>query len=154
MKLTTKGRYAVTAMLDLAIKYQDSASEPVTVANISERHNLSPMYLERLLNNLKNKGFLKSIRGAKGGYLLALEPHQINIADIIQASGESLDTTNCKGKSNCNGGAKCLTHNLWSALNLQIHQFLGQISLQNLLEQINNPVINPINNLKTEHNNG
>lgn len=129
MKLTTKGRYAVTALLDLAIHAQ---SHPTTVSELANRQGLSQAYLERLTLVLKNKGLLISTRGPGGGYQLGRAPESISIAEIIQAVEEPIDATQCKGKSNCQKGAMCLTHHLWAELNQEILKFLNGLTLHQL----------------------
>lgn len=126
MKLTTKGRYAVTTLVDLALHQQNG---PVTIAKIANRHGISTAYLERLAGMMRAKGLLKSVRGPRGGYILARPAEQITIADIIQAVDEQIDTTRCKGKANCHQGRVCLTHYLWEGLNQQIADFLQNIPL-------------------------
>jgi Rrf2 family iron-sulfur cluster assembly transcriptional regulator len=132
MKLTTKGRYAVTALLDLAIHQQEG---PITVSQLATRHGISPAYLERLAGQMRAKGLLKSIRGSKGGYILARNPEEITLADIINAVDEHIDTTLCKGKANCHEGGVCLTHHLWDELNHKISHFFQGITLSALAEQ-------------------
>ena len=132
MKLTTKGRYAVTALLDLAIHQQ---SGPITVSQMAQRQRISPTYLERLAGHMRAKGLLISVRGSKGGYILARPANEITIADIITAVDEGIDATKCQGKGNCQDGEMCLTHHLWEALNQEIHQFLKGITLSALAEK-------------------
>lgn len=132
MKLTTKGRYAVTALLDLTLN-QDAG--PTTIAKVAERHGISVTYLERLAGLMRAKGLLKSIRGAKGGYVLARSADDITVADIISAVNEGIDTTRCQGKGNCYKGAMCLTHHLWDKLNHEIYHFLQSITLSTLAKQ-------------------
>lgn len=132
MQLTTKGRYAVTALLDLAMHQQ---AGPTTIAQVAERQGISPLYLERLAGRMRANGLLTSIRGPRGGYLLARSPHEITLAEIIQAVDERIDTTQCKGKGNCFGGTMCLTHHLWDELNQQIFHYLDKITLGALAER-------------------
>ncbi|KKL98332.1 hypothetical protein LCGC14_1825450, partial [marine sediment metagenome] len=132
MKLTTKGRYAVTAMLDLALH---GGQGPVTLADISARQEISLSYLEQLFSRLRRRELVDSIRGPGGGYLLSRVASDIFIADVVDAVNESLDTTRCGNKGDCQNGEKCLTHHLWSDLSDQIHQFLSQISLADLMER-------------------
>lgn len=132
MKLTTKGRYAVTALLDLAI-HQHIGPTPIT--ELAKRQHISPTYLERLAGRMRQKGLLKSIRGKHGGYILAKSPEDITLADIINAVNEGIDTTKCKGKGNCHNGGMCLTHNLWAELNDKITHFLSNITLENLAKK-------------------
>ncbi|MFI4938161.1 MAG: Rrf2 family transcriptional regulator [Candidatus Berkiellales bacterium] len=129
MKLTTKGRYAVTALLDLTLHEQEG---PTTVARLAERQGISATYLERLTGQMRAKGLLKSVRGSKGGYILARRPEHITVADIIAAVNEGIDTTRCGGQANCHQGKVCLTHHLWDALNQEIFQFLEGITLSAL----------------------
>lgn len=129
MKLTTKGRYAVTALLDLAL-HQNAG--PITIATVAERHHIPVTYLERLAGLMRAKGLLKSVRGAKGGYVLAKSPEEITVADIIAAVNEGIDTTRCGGKANCLQGKVCLTHHLWDELNNEIFSFLKGITLSAL----------------------
>lgn len=132
MRLTTKGRYAVTAMLDLAL-HQDSG--PTSLACISERQGISLSYLEQLFSKLRKNQLVLSIRGPGGGYQLNRQAQLINVAQIIDAVNESVDATNCQGKGDCHQGDFCLTHHLWSDLSEQIHQFLSSISLAQLVER-------------------
>ena len=130
MRLTTKGRYAVTAMLDLALHKQEG---PVSLADISLRQGISLSYLEQLFSKLRRKMLVDSIRGPGGGYELKKETCDISIASIIDAVDESIDTTRCKDKGDCQEGEKCLTHHLWSDLSLQIHDFLSEVTLESLM---------------------
>jgi len=130
MKLTSKGRYAVTAMLDVTIH---AAYGPVSLAEISERQEISLSYLEQLFSKLRKYGLVNSIRGPGGGYRLGKCSTQIAIADIIMAVNESVDATKCQGKGNCQGGEKCLTHALWQGLSERIEGFLQNITLADLV---------------------
>ena len=130
MRLTTKGRYAVTAMLDLAVHKN---SGPVSLAGISKRQEISLSYLEQLFSKLRRHKLVVSVRGPGGGYKLSRDIDDIYIAQIVDAVNEPLDITNCKGKGNCQKGEVCLTHHLWSDLSEQIHEFLSGISLANLV---------------------
>jgi Rrf2 family iron-sulfur cluster assembly transcriptional regulator len=132
MRLTTKGRYAVTAMLDLALH---ALNDPVALADISVRQGISLSYLEQLFSKLRQQSLVKSIRGPGGGYLLNKPVNQISIADVIDAVDESLDTTRCREKGNCQDGETCLTHHLWLDLSHQIHHFLSNITLQDLMNK-------------------
>lgn len=132
MRLTTKGRYAVTAMLDLAL---NSTHGPVALADISKRQDISLSYLEQLFSKLRQKKLIRSIRGPGGGYLLACDSNTISIADIVDAVSESVDTTRCKEKGDCQNGEKCLTHHLWLDLSHQIHTFLSDITLHDLMKK-------------------
>ncbi|MGC8697106.1 MAG: Rrf2 family transcriptional regulator [Halothiobacillus sp.] len=130
MRLTTKGRYAVTAMLDLALH---DLGEPIALADIAERQELSLSYLEQLFAQLRRAGLVKSVRGPGGGYQLAGQACDINVAQIVIAVDEEVDVTRCAGKGNCQNGHKCLAHNLWMGLSAQIHDFLSGISLADLI---------------------
>lgn len=132
MRLTTKGRYAVTAMLDLALH---ARHEPVSLADISERQSISVSYLEQLFAKLRKGGLVQSVRGPGGGYQLAREGDTIFIAEIIDAVDERVDATRCGGTGDCQQGATCLTHELWSDLSAQLHSFLAGISLQELVDR-------------------
>lgn len=132
MRLTTKGRYAVTAMLDLAI-HADKA--PVSLADISRRQEISLSYLEQLFAKLKKSKLVSSIRGPGGGYQLSRAQNTIFVAQIIDAVDESINATNCNGKGNCHQGEICLTHHLWEDLSNQIHNFLNGISLSHLVSR-------------------
>lgn len=130
MKLTAKGRYAVTAMLDLALHQKQGESVPLI--DIANRQDLSQSFLEQLFCKLKKSGLVESIRGSKGGYYLSKQDADISVADIIFAIEENIDSTYCKGAKNCKSGSKCITHNLWSRLNSVVNQFLENITLNDL----------------------
>lgn len=132
MRLTTKGRYAVTAMLDLALNAHDS---PVSLADISQRQDISLSYLEQLFAKLRRSKLVASVRGPGGGYLLSRDSDDIYVAQIIDAVNESIDATGCGGAADCQDGETCLTHYLWSDLSTQIHSFLSGISLASLVER-------------------
>lgn len=132
MRLTTKGRYAVTAMLDLALH---SEGGPVSLADISSRQGISLSYLEQLFSRLRREKLVVSVRGPGGGYRLGRGHDQVFIAEIVDAVNESLDTTRCKNHGDCQQGEKCLTHHLWSDLSEQIHGFLSGISLADLMRK-------------------
>lgn len=132
MRLTTKGRYAVTAMLDLALH---SETEPVSLADISSRQEISLSYLEQLFAKLRRNGLVLSVRGPGGGYRLSRPLDDIYTSQIIDAVNESVDATHCGGNANCLDGHVCPTHFLWSDLSEQIHRFLGSISLASLVER-------------------
>ncbi len=132
MRLTTKGRYAVTAMLDLAFYSQ---LKPVTLTDIATRQTISLSYLEQLFARLRRANMVKGIRGPGGGYTLAGEAHNINIADIIAAVDEPIDATKCGGEGNCQNEKACLTHDLWLGLSDQIRTYLKGITLGQLLEK-------------------
>ncbi len=129
MRLTTKGRYAVTAMLDLAIN-EDCG--PITLSEISGRQGISLSYLEQLFAKLRKKGLVKSSRGPGGGYRLAQSANDIVISEIIMAVDEAIDVRKCNGEGNCQGDHSCLTHDLWTDLSNQIQNFLSSISLGSL----------------------
>nr|WP_314265554.1 Fe-S cluster assembly transcriptional regulator IscR [uncultured Moellerella sp.] len=131
MRLTSKGRYAVTAMLDVALHSQ---SGPVPLADISERQGISLSYLEQLFSRLRKNELVSSVRGPGGGYRLGREPGQIFVAEVIAAVDESVDATRCQGnKEGCQNGDRCLTHALWRDLSDRITSFLSSISLEELV---------------------
>jgi len=132
MRLTTKGRYAVTAMLDLAIHGTD---KPVNLHDISERQSISLSYLEQLFAKMRHEGLVKSVRGPGGGYLLAASPDEISVAQIINAVNESTDASRCEGRANCHDGKQCLTHYLWIDLSQRIDSFLNSISLGEIIRR-------------------
>lgn len=132
MRLTTKGRYAVTAMLDLALHYDEG---PITLADISQRQGISLSYLEQLFSRLRKQGLVDSTRGPGGGYRLSRSAYEIPVADVISAVDEKVDTTRCGGLGNCHDDKECLTHELWTELSQQIHEFLSNISLGMLVER-------------------
>lgn len=132
MRLTTKGRYAVTAMLDLALNAQD---RPITLADISQRQGISLSYLEQLFSRLRKQGLVSSARGPGGGYRLSRNADDINVAQVIEAVDEKVSVTRCGGKGDCQNGEACLTHKLWCSLSDQIHGFLDGISLGSLVDE-------------------
>lgn len=137
MRLTTKGRFAVTAMIDLALRQH---SGPVTLATISERQNISLSYLEQLFGKLRRHELVESVRGPGGGYSLARLARNITVADIVFAVDEPMDATSCGGKENCNIGrngnsGKCMTHELWATLSRKMVDYLDSVSLQDLVDQ-------------------
>jgi Rrf2 family iron-sulfur cluster assembly transcriptional regulator len=132
MKLTTKGRYAVTAMLDLALHYDQGA---VTLADIARRQGISLSYLEQLFAKLRRNGLVDSIRGPGGGYNLAMHPSKISVAEIILAINENIDARRCGGGKNCDSDERCLTHYLWEDLSERIHEFLRGITLWDLVSR-------------------
>lgn len=137
MRLTTKGRFAVTAMIDLALR-QDKG--PVTLAGISQRQEISLSYLEQLFGKLRRHEIVESVRGPGGGYNLARPPEEVTVADIIIAVDEPLDATQCGGKENCNSGkhehgSRCMTHDLWANLNAKMVDYLDSVSLKDLVDQ-------------------
>ncbi len=137
MRLTTKGRFAVTAMIDLALR-QDKG--PVTLAGISQRQEISLSYLEQLFGKLRRHEIVESVRGPGGGYNLARRAQDVTVADIIIAVDEPLDATQCGGKENCRSadhehGTRCMTHDLWTTLNEKMVDYLDSVSLQDLVDQ-------------------
>lgn len=130
MRLTTKGRFAVTAMLDLALH---STKGPVTLAGISARQRISLSYLEQLFGKLRRHGLVNSVRGPGGGYRLAKPTQDVSVADIILAVDEPIDATQCGGKENCQDDHKCLTHDLWANLNNHIFSYLRSVTLAQLV---------------------
>lgn len=132
MKLTTKGRYAVTAMLDLAIH---DAAGPVALADIAQRQGISLSYLEQLFARLRKRGLVRSVRGPGGGYQLGRDAGRIAVSDVIWAVDEMVDATRCAGRENCQGEERCLTHDLWHDLSQQIRDFLSGIDLAELVER-------------------
>lgn len=130
MRLTTKGRFAVTAMLDLALNEVD---RPVTLAGISERQEISLSYLEQLFSRLRRDGLVKSVRGPGGGYRIAKPLNEISVSNIITAVDELIDATQCGGTENCHGDRRCMTHDLWASLNTKILEYLSGVSLADLV---------------------
>lgn len=130
MRLSTKGRYAVTAMLDLAVHHDKG---PITLADISRCQGISLSYLEQLFARLRREGLVEGVRGPGGGYRLAKSAKDISIADIIRAVDEKVDATLCEGKKNCQDGQRCLTHDLWNSLSEQIFNYLAAINLAEFL---------------------
>ncbi|AJO89352.1 Fe-S cluster assembly transcriptional regulator IscR [Haemophilus influenzae] len=134
MKLTSKGRYAVTAVLDIAL---NADGGPVSLADISERQHISLSYLEQLFAKLRKDGLVKSVRGPGGGYQLGLASEQISVGMIIAAVNENIHVTKCLGRENCKNGVECLTHELWEDLSLRIESFLNEITLAELVNKRN-----------------
>ena len=132
MRLTTKGRYAVTAMLDLALHYEDG---PITLADISRRQGISLSYLEQLFSRLRKKELVISARGPGGGYRLSREASEIAVADVVTAIDEKVDATRCGGLANCQDDEPCLTHELWTDLSERIYDFLSGITLADLVNR-------------------
>jgi len=130
MRLTTKGRFAVTAMVDLAIRGGES---PVTLAGISERQKISLSYLEQLFGKLRRHNLVESVRGPGGGYCIARPLEQVTVADIIRAVDEPLDATQCGGKENCHEEHRCMTHDLWATLNAKMYEYLASVTLHDLV---------------------
>jgi len=132
MRLTTKGRFAVTAMLDLALH---GGKRPVTLAGISQRQSISLSYLEQLFGKLRRHTLVDSVRGPGGGYTLARELAKVSVADIITAVDEPLDATQCGGKENCKDEQRCMTHDLWATLNDKMYEYLDSVKLSDLVAQ-------------------
>ena len=132
MRLTTKGRFAVTAMMDLALREKDA---PVALAGISERQGISLSYLEQLFGKLRRYALVESVRGPGGGYRLARPMGEISVADIIHAVDEHLDATQCGGHENCHEDHRCMTHDLWTTLNRKMYDYLASVSLGDLVGQ-------------------
>jgi Rrf2 family iron-sulfur cluster assembly transcriptional regulator len=132
MRLTTKGRFAVTAMLDLALH---GAEGPVTLSGISERQKISLSYLEQLFGKLRRRELVESVRGPGGGYHLARDASAVSVADIIRAVEEPLDSTQCAGRENCQDNHRCMTHDLWEELNTTVFGFLDGVKLSQLVER-------------------
>jgi len=132
MKLTTKGRFAVTAMLDIAIHESD---HPVTLSAISSRQSISLSYLEQLFNRMRKKNRVKSVKGPGGGYVIAKSYDEISIKEIITSVDEKIDSTQCGGNENCHEGDRCITHDLWTSLNHKILNFLDSLTLDDLVKK-------------------
>ena len=132
MRLTTKGRFAVTSMLDLAMH---GGKRPVTLAGISQRQSISLSYLEQLFGKLRRHTLVESVRGPGGGYTLARELEKVSVADIVTAVDEPLDATQCGGRENCKDEQRCMTHDLWSTLNDKMYEYLDSVKLSDLVAQ-------------------
>ena len=130
MRLTTKGRFSVTAMIDLAMR---DGRKPVTLADISERQKISLSYLEQLFGKLRRRELVSSVRGPGGGYQLVKKTDEVSVADIIRAVDEPIDATQCGGRENCKDERKCLTHDLWASLNERIFDYLNSVTLAQLV---------------------
>ena len=130
MRLTTKGRFAVTAMVDLSMR---QTRGPVTLAAISERQHISLSYLEQLFGKLRRAALVSSVRGPGGGYNLAQPPAGISVAAIVTAVDEAIDATQCGGKENCHDDKRCMTHDLWATLNEKMHEYLSSVTLADLV---------------------
>lgn len=135
MRLTTKGRFAVTAMLDLALTEQDAPDLPVALAGISERQAISLSYLEQLFGKLRRHGLVESVRGPGGGYRLSRARSELSVADIVCAVDEHVDTSRCGGRGNCREDGNCMMHGFWLALNHTIQSYLKSVSLDDLVVQ-------------------
>ena len=132
MRLTTKGRFAVTAMIDVAMH---GSQGPVTLAGVSERQKISLSYLEQLFGKLRRHGLVESVRGPGGGYHLARPANSVSVADVIVAVDEPIDATKCGGKENCHDDKRCMTHELWANLNTHIFAYLRSVTLEQLVRQ-------------------
>ena len=132
MRLTTKGRFAVTAMLDLAL---NATEGPVTLAGISARQKISLSYLEQLFGKLRRRELVESVRGPGGGYHLARDASRVSVADIVRAVEEPIDSTQCGGRENCHDNQRCMTHDLWAELNSTVYGFLEGVKLSDLVER-------------------
>ena len=131
MRLTTKGRFAVTAMMDLALRGEDG---PVALAGVSERQKISLSYLEQLFGKLRRCNLVDSVRGPGGGYCIARPLALVTVADIIRAVDEPLDATQCGGRENCHDEHRCMTHDLWSTLNFKMYEYLSSVTLAELVD--------------------
>ncbi|MDD3267622.1 MAG: Rrf2 family transcriptional regulator [Burkholderiales bacterium] len=134
MKLTTKGKFAVTALLDIAI-YSEGNATPITLYNISERQSISLSYLEQLFVKLRKNNIVKSYKGPGGGYVLTKALELIPIAEIIKAVDEDMDARTCRGSKNCKDNRQCLTHDLWAGLTMELYNYLGKVTLKDLLDK-------------------
>ena len=135
MLLTTKGRYAVSAIIDLAKNNKDCNVSPRTISDISEKQNISVSYLEQIFNKLKKAGIVNSVKGPGGGYMLSDVPEQINISDIIRAVEEPIKFTKCNDHVKCNKNEKCQTHNLWKGLENHVIAYLSNISVADVCRE-------------------
>lgn len=132
MRLTTKGRFAVTAMIDLALNGEEG---PVALAGVSERQKISLSYLEQLFGKLRRQKLVDSVRGPGGGYCISRPFEQIAVAEIIRAVDEQLDATQCGGSENCQDEHRCMTHELWSTLNAKMYEYLASVTLADLVDR-------------------
>lgn len=145
MRLTTKGRFAVTAMADLAVR---NGQGPVALASISERQKISLSYLEQLFGKLRRHKIVVAVRGPGGGYCLARPGAEISIADIITAVDEPMDSTRCGGKADCHDAQQCMTHDLWTGLNEALYRHLSSISLQQVIDsQLRKTIVIPVSSI-------
>lgn len=140
MKLTTKGKFAITALLDIALYSQTTS--PITLQNISHREDISISYLEQLFVKLRRHGMVKSFKGPGGGYILAKSPEEINLAQIINAVDEDMDARTCMGQRNCHNNKQCLTHDLWSDLTNHVYNYLNNVTLKDLVDKSTTKPIN------------
>ena len=138
MRLTTKSRYAVSALIELSFL---ESTGPVSLSDIATNQNIELNYLEQLFRKLRIAGIVKSIRGRKGGYIYAKHPENISIKEIMHAVDEVLDATKCNGTSACHNGKKCSTHDLWNDLNILVDDYLEKITINSLVESTNSPYI-------------
>jgi Rrf2 family iron-sulfur cluster assembly transcriptional regulator len=145
MRLTTKGRFAVTAMVDLALRQNRG---PVTLAAISERQHISLSYLEQLFGKLRRAKLVSSVRGPGGGYNLAGTPQNISVASIVTAVDEPLDATQCGGKENCHDEKRCMTHDLWATLNEKMYDYLSSVTLADLVAHQNGKQVSVIKDFR------
>ena len=141
MRLTTKGRFAVTAMLDLAL---NATEGPVTLAGISARQKISLSYLEQLFGKLRRRELVESVRGPGGGYHLARDASRVSVADIVRAVEEPIDSTQCGGRENCRDNQRCMTHDLWEELNSTVYGFLDGVKLSDLVERQKTPTVSVV----------
>ena len=145
MRLTTKGRFAVTAMLDLAMHGTDG---PVSLAGISERQKISLSYLEQLFGKLRRRRLVESVRGPGGGYYLARPAAELSVADIVRAVEEPIDSTQCGGRENCLDNHRCMTHDLWEELNTTVYGFLAGVKLSHLVDKQRTKPVSVVRGLK------
>jgi Rrf2 family transcriptional regulator, iron-sulfur cluster assembly transcription factor len=147
MRLTTKGRFAVTAMVDLAMR---QSRGPVTLSAISERQHISLSYLEQLFGKLRRAGLVSSVRGPGGGYNLAQPAHGVTVAQIVTAVDEPLDATQCGGKENCHDDKRCMTHDLWATLNEKMYEYLSSVTLADLVAHTSGKPVAVIKDFRPE----
>tara|TARA_Y100000389_G_scaffold70999_1_gene67693 strand:+ start:161 stop:640 length:480 start_codon:yes stop_codon:yes gene_type:complete len=150
MKLTTKGRFAVTAILDLALNEKDT---PIKLSEISKRQSISLSYLEQLFGKLRKQGLVKSVRGPGGGYFIAKDYNAISVKNIISSVDEQIDATQCGGRENCNEGHQCITHGLWETLNSKILNYLELTTLDELVKTQRNKSEDQLIDFPTVKNN-